>query len=405
MIETRADAPDPTGVAPLGGRAWRLAGTLAAVGLAGFAAAAWMATTDPSARARLWPAYLVQLAFFLSLALGGLFFVMVTHLSRAGWSVTLRRMAEVAATPLALLGVLALPVILARHELYEWSHAARLARDPLLAHKAAYLDPSFFLARLLIYFAVWIGLSRYFLWRSSQQDRDADPRRTLEMEAASAPGLVAFGLTVTFAAFDWLMSLRPHWYSTIFGVYYFAGCAVGAFALLIVASYLFQRSGRLQGWVTLEHYHDLGKFLFGFIVFWAYIAFSQYMLIWYANLPEETVWYYVRQRHGWLWVSLALIFGHFFVPFLWLMSRHPKRRPAALFAAALWALVFHWLDIYWLVMPEFEPERAAVQGVDAALLVGFAGLYAATVLVHLRGRALVPVGDPRLGESLEAEHA
>ncbi len=217
--------------------------------------------------------------------------------------------------------------------------------------------------------------------------------------------MIAFALTLSFAAFDLLMSLDPGWYSTIFGVYYFAGAAVGVYALLPLVAFLLQRAGFIRRSVSVEHYHDLGKLLFGFVVFWAYIAFSQYMLQWYANLPEETHWFVVRQQHGWGWVGLALVFGQFLIPFAALLSRAPKRRPRFLAAVAAWVLAMHWVDLYWLVMPAASPGSPALHVVDVTVLLGLVSLLVAAAAFLARGRALVPEGDPRLEESLAFENA
>jgi hypothetical protein len=198
--------------------------------------------------------------------------------------------------------------------------------------------------------------------------------------------------------------MDPHWYSTMFGVYYFAGAAVGIFALLPIMAVLTQRSGRLTRAIHDEHYHDLGKQLFGYVVFWAYIAFSQYMLMWYGDIPEETSWYLRRQRNGWEVLSLLLLFGHFVLPFVALMSRVPKRRPKVLAAMGVWILLMHWADLHWLVMPELHPEGFAFHLMDVACLVGLGGLFAAVVLKRLSGRSLIPEKDPRLAESLAFEN-
>jgi hypothetical protein len=210
---------------------------------------------------------------------------------------------------------------------------------------------------------------------------------------------------VTFAAFDLVMSLYPHWYSTIFGVYFFAGCILSFCALLPVLLALLGRSSGLSRVVSREHYHDVGKLIFAFVVFWAYIAFSQYMLIWYGNLPEETLWYATRQSGPWLYVSLVLLFGHFMLPFVWLISRHPKRRGAVLVAASVWLLLMHWVDIYYLVMPEARPDGPVILPVDLACFVGLGGLFLAATFWMLGRVNLLPARDPRLGESLGFENA
>jgi len=236
------------------------------------------------------------------------------------------------------------------------------------------------------------------------QDASGDVAHTVAMRRRAAPGMFLFAFTVTFAAFDLLMSLEPHWYSTMLGVYFFAGSAVGFFAALIVFTYLVQRAGFLRRAITREHYHDLGKLLFAFTVFWAYISFSQFMLMWYANIPEETLFYLHRQEHGWEWVGLALVFGHFLLPFLVLLSRAPKRRKGALAAAAGWLLLMHWVDLYWFIMP-VGSEHAAVNWASLALTVGLGGVLVARLLWGARSVSLVPEKDPRLLESLTFENA
>ena len=225
------------------------------------------------------------------------------------------------------------------------------------------------------------------------------------MERLSGPALLLLALTVTFAAFDWLMSLDPRWYSTIFGVYYFSGAIVGFLAAVILLAMLLQRGGRLTASVTVEHYHDLGKLLFAFVIFWGYIAFSQYLLIWYANIPEETGWYLVRQTGDWAGVSVLLLCVHLLLPFFGLLSREVKRRKVLLGFWAVWMLAAHWIDVYWLVMPSVSPTRPPLAMVDFGCLAGLGCLYLAAVAHAAQGRALLPLGDPRLPESLAFENS
>ncbi|MEW6235564.1 MAG: quinol:cytochrome C oxidoreductase [Candidatus Omnitrophota bacterium] len=357
---------------------------------------------------RFFYSYLVNYVYFLSLSLGALFFVSLQHLTRSGWSVTVRRIAEIFAANSALMAVLFIPIFIGMSSLYPWTNHELVAHDALLQGKQPYLNIPFFVIRCLFYFASWIYLSQYFLNRSLEQDKTGDANLTLRMERLSAPGMALFALTITFAAFDWLMSLDPRWFSTIYGVYFFTGCVVGFIALLAVTAFLLQSSGRLTGAITIEHYHDLGKLLFGFIFFWGYIAFSQYMLIWYANLPEETGWIFRRtdiHEGQWGWVGLILFFGHFIIPFLGLISRYPKRRKRLLVFWAVWALIAHWLDLYWLVMPEYSPQLASLHLLDITCFIGIGGLYFALAARIAKGRALLPIRDPRLEESLNFENA
>jgi len=390
----------------LGRRGALLGRAAGAVGAAGVIASLAMAALSADGWRRFFFSYLLNFSFLLTLALGALFFVILQHLTRAGWSVVVRRWAEGIAATMPFIAVLAVPIVaFGTHDLYHWTHAEAVATDHLLQAKRAYLNVPFFVVRLAVYFGLWSLLARFFFRRSLAQDASGDPALTVQMERRSAPSMLAFALTATFAAFDLLMSLDPHWYSTMFGVYVFAGSVVSFFALLIVVVYSGQRAGLLRHAITVEHYHDLGKLLFAFTVFWAYIAFSQYMLIWYASLPEETAWLLRRQSNGWGWVGLVLLLGHFLAPFLLLLSRAPKRRPRAVAAAAAWMLVMHWVDLFWVVIPEVAPQRAVPHLLDVTLLVGLGGLAVAMAAWVLREHSLVPQRDPRLQESLRFENA
>jgi hypothetical protein len=374
--------------------------------------------------------YLLNLCFFVSLALGALWFVMLQHLTRAGWSVVVRRLAELLAGTFPLLALLSLPIVIpvalgmpaGIRSVYPWTDPAYVAQEALLQHKQPYLNGGFFLLRAAVYFGVWWLLSGYLLRRSLEQDASGDPSLTLRMERASAPGMLAYALTVTFFAFDFMMTLAPTWYSTIFGVYYFSGCVLGFFATLTLTMFLLQRAGRLTEAISVEHYHDVGKLLFAFVVFWAYIAYSQYMLYWYANMPETSSWYVVRQSGPWVWLSLVILFGHFVLPFLLLISRVPKRRKTVLVGGAVWVLAVHWLDIAYLVLPPyffgFAGDPGYVQGervrgapfdpvaliLGLTLLIGLGGVLAGSVLKRMELCCLIPRRDPRLHESLEFEN-
>ncbi len=375
---------------------------LAAVGIGG---SLILARATENGMDHLLETYLVSFAFFLSISLGGLFFVLLEHCTRAGWSVVARRVAEAIAANVWLMAVLAIPVVLGMHHLYHWSDAAAVAHDPLLAGKVGFLNPTFFMIRLAIYFVLW-GVMATFLYRTSvAQDTSGDPALTLRMERLSAPGMVLFALSLNFAAFDLLMSLDPHWFSTIFGVYYFAASVVAFFAVLPKVLWALQWRGILKNAITVEHYHDIGKLLFAFVVFWAYIAFSQYMLIWYANVPEETEWFLKRQTGEWTTVSLLLIFGHFVVPFLLLVSRFIKRRPLLLAGTGGFVAVMCWVDMYWLVIPEFSPGIARFGLLDILCFLGMNGVWSAAVVWRLSRHSAIAEKDPRLEESLVFESA
>lgn len=352
--------------------------------------------------------YLTNYCFFLSLSLGSLFFVAALHATRAGWGVSVRRIAEVLGANIAVLAVLFLPILLpliwGNSSLYEWNNPAVVQEEAALQYKHPYLNVPFFAIRAVAYFAIWWLVAQFFLRRSTEQDATGDARLTIQMERWSGPALLALGVTGTFAAFDWLMSLEPLWYSTIFGLYFYAGAVLGAFALIILAAMAFQANGRLRAAVTVEHYHDLGKLLFAAVVFWGYMAFSQYLLIWYGNIPEETQWYKLRLSGPWGWVALVLMFGQLLIPFFGLLSREFKRRKPVLAFWCVWLLAMHWLDVAWLVMPEVQGEGPPLGLADLCLLVGLGSLYLAGAWRIAAARSLVPLRDPRLGEALAFEN-
>lgn len=375
------------------------------VGVASLAAAVGLGYFgDEAARAHFFPSYLVSFCYFLSLTMGALFFVLIQHLTRAGWSVVVRRIAEVVAANVGLLAILVLPIVFGARELFVWMDPAAVAASPILLKKTSYLNFTFFCVRLAVYFGAWTLLTGWFLRKSVEQDRTGNDALTTSMQKVAAPGMFLFALTITFASFDLLMSLEAEWFSTIFGVYFFAGSVLSFFALLPLISVRLQSAGRLRGLITPEHYHDMGKLMFAFTVFWTYIAFSQYMLIWYANLPEETGWFHRRQVGEWTNYSWFLLIGHFAVPFFGLISRIPKRRPAALAFAAVWLLFMHYVDLYYLVMPHTSDGRIPLSIVDLACFLGIGGLFVAAIALRFKSLALIPEKDPRLAESLAFEN-
>lgn len=380
----------------------------AIVGVLGLGASATLGLNAHDGGKQFFHSYLLALTYFLSLSLGALFFVTLQHLTRAGWSVVVRRLAEIVASNLPLLVILFTPILISMLQgnalLYSWVDDALVQGDPLLHGKQPYLNVPFFVVRFAIYFAVWAVLSRYFLKTSVRQDQTGDRGLTAQMQKVSAPAMLLFALSLTFCAFDTLMSLEPHWFSTIFGVYFFAGSVVGFFCLMILMARGLQSSGIMRDVITVDHYHDLGKLLFGFVFFWGYIAFSQYMLIWYANIPEETEWYLERQTGEWVWVSLSLLFGHFLLPFPGLISRHAKRRLTILSFWAGFLLVMHWLDLYWLIMPSLQKEKLPFGVIDVACFLGVGGLYVANLGFTARDKVILAVKDPRLAESLAFEN-
>ena len=348
-------------------------------------------------------AFLVPFVFFLTIALGCLFFVLIQHLTRAGWSVVVRRIAEAAAMTVLIFLPLFVFVILGRHELFHWTHADAVAHDHLLQHKSPYLNFPFFVVRAIVYFLVWGLLATYFYRASIKQDETGDPGTTVAMQRRSAPSIILFGLALTFMAFDWLMSLDPHWFSTIFGVYIFAGSTLAAMSFILLVSLVLRNRGILANTILDSHLKDLGRFMFAFAVFWAYIGFSQFFLIWYGNIPEETLFFIHRLEGGWKPFSLFLVLGHFIIPFILLMGRSAKNSPQLMGGMAVWILFMHYLDLFWVVIPNHR-HHIGFSWMDLACLVLVGGLFVAWFARIFTGKNLIPVGDPRLAESLRLDN-
>jgi hypothetical protein len=401
-------------------------------------------------------AYLFGFFVALSLAVGSLLFVLVLYVCKASWGVTVRRVAEHFMRPMALFAVLAVPLIwpinlgtfhsdpIARlfpwaspsHEVAE-SHPTPLAearglaeREPaamrdlpvaspeamqnadeaaeagIVGHKRFYLSRPFFLGRLIAYLAIWTIIAHFYFGWSTEQDTSKAASLTATAQRFSPLAIIALALSLTFFAFDWLLSLDATWYSTIFGVYVFAQWALFQMASLIVMTLALRKSGLLGEAVNVEHFHDMGKLLFGWIVFWTYISFAQFFLTWYSNIPDEVAWFHKRwdgNGGDWMYVSLVLVALHFFVPFWFLMSRNVKRRLPFLAAGAVCLVAMHITEAYWIIFPNFGP--LAPDLLDLGCLVGIVGVYLATVLRGMTDYALVPVGDPRLERALEFENA
>lgn len=398
---TSSREPDKLTLGPL---APRLKGLGLSVGVVGLAAAmVWGLAIGDDLR-RFFHSYLFAFTYFLSFALGALFFVIIHHLVAATWSVTTRRLAEIVTGAFPVLFVLMLvllvPLLLGNKSLYLWMDHDVVANDHILEGKAGYLNAPFFAGRMCLYFAIWIVLSRYFRNKSVQQDETGDAAVSQRMRAVAGPATILFALTTAWAGFDLLMSLTPHWFSTIFGVYYFAGCAISVYCLLALISFALQRSGRLQRSITIEHFHDLGKMANAFTLFWAYIGFSQFMLIWAANIPEELTFFRPRMFTDWKWVSIAVILFHFIVPFVGMMSRHVKRNPPLLATWAVYMLAVHALDLFWVVMPALSPDKVTFHPIDLLCLAGVGGLSLFGALSVAGNVKLLAVRDPRLEASL-----
>jgi hypothetical protein len=381
-----------------GGRQLMLGG--AVLGAAGLIATGLGLLFDP--RQALF-SYLVAFAYFAGIAIAALILLATFNASSAQWPVILRRMLEKMALSCVILLVLFLPIAIGMKHVFAWADPgpglSEQARH-LLEHKRPYLNIPFFLTRSALYFAVWIVVSHLLHGWSTRQDTVKEAQLTVKQRRLGAGSLPVLGLTITFAAFDWLMSLNYGWYSTIFGVYYFAGSLVAAIAMLTLVTVLAKGPNLHGRLVSTDHLHNLGNFLLAFVAFWAYIAFSQYLLIWIADIPEEIPWYQVRTQSSWRELGVVLIIANFVVPFFSLLSRKLKRNPSGLAVAAVWILAFHYLDLYWVAMPALHAPAPRPYWTDLTALIGVGATALAYTVWRMRGSYAVPVGDPFLTHSL-----
>ena len=350
---------------------------------------------------RVWFAFLVSSLFVLFLSLGGVFFTAIQYVSKAGWSVNIRRIMESMGAYIPYGCFFMFVLFVFGDSIYMWLDPQIVEKDSLLVHKASYLNFPFLMARLVAFSGIWIVLS-YLLRRNSLlQDKTGEESLTHKNTKLSVAFIGLFSLSFTFFTIDSLMALEPHWFSTVFGVYSFTGLFQSSIAALILFTIYFMKKGYLKGLVDENHLHDLGKFLFGCTILWAYIAFSQYMLVWYTNLPEEAVYYYHRSQNQWMWVSISLIVFKFIVPFLFLLPRWVKREQGSLILASSLILIMQYVDIYWMVYPNYHLEKVTFGFLEVGLLIGFIGLFLLPIFYFLSKHPLVPQKDPRAHESKE----
>ena len=381
-----------------GGRAFMLASAVA--GVAGLLLTLLGGIGAPQ-RALL--AYLIAFVYWLGICIGAVTLVMANHAAGAKWNVTIRRLGESMGAAMPLFIVLFIPLLLGARHLWFWIDPRGLDADTMhkLAEKRSYLNFTSFIFRAVGYFLIWSGVTLILRSRSVAQDESGDPLLTSSMRRWSAPGLVLFVFTFTFASFDWLMSLQPTWYSTIFGLYVYAGAFVSSLAAACIVVTGLRSAGTPWGkLITVDHQHNLGKLLLAFVAFWAYMAFSQYMLIWAGNLPEELIWIDRRSHGAWRPVGQLILIGHFVVPFFLLLSRDLKRSPPLLAAVSAWILVIHYVDVYWVVMPAVSPTRLSFHWTHFTALIGVGGLFVAASTALLRSARPLPVRDPFLEDSL-----
>ena len=349
-------------------------------------------------------AYLVAYVYWLGIAIGAFTMVVAHHTAGARWNVTIRRINESAGAVIPLFVLLFIPLLLGARHVWFWvAPAEPLSTEvrELLEHKHAYLNLGSFTIRAVIYFVVWSLFAWLLRAWSVRQDETGDPALTVRMRRWSAPGMVIFVFTFTFAAFDWLMSLQPTWYSTIYGLYVYSGSFVASMAALcLVITGIRSSDLPLARVISADHQHNAGKLLFAFICFWAYMSFSQYMLIWAGNLPEEVQWIVIRNQGVWRPVGILILIGHFVLPFFVLLSRDVKRSPPALAAVAAWMLVMHYVDFYWAVMPASDATRLGLHWTHLTAFVGIGGISVAGALLLFRAARPLPVRDPFLEDSL-----
>jgi hypothetical protein len=358
-----------------------------AAGIAALAACAAGAAGSPD---QFFRSYLFAYLFWIGIALGCFAIVMLHHLVGGSWGVVIRRLLESGAGTLPLMAVLVLPLVAGLPRLYVWARPEAVAGDELLRHKAPYLNVPFFVGRLVFYFAVWIALAHLLNKWSEEQDRTLSPQVKTRLQLLSGPGLVLYGLTVTFASVDWVMSLEPHWFSTIYGILFMTGEALATLAFVILALLVLVRRKPMADVLKATHFHDLGNLMLAFVMLWAYVCFSQFLIIWSGNLPEEIPWYLRRLTGGWGWVAVVLVVFHFALPFVLLLSRANKQRLQILAGIAGGVLVVRLVDLFWMVMPAFHPGGFRVHWMDLLMPVGIGGLWLAAFVWRLKRRALLP---------------
>lgn len=353
--------------------------------------------------------YLVSFSYFTSFALAALIMIMLHHITKSSWGVVFRRIAESFSANIWIWAIFVIPILLGIHNLYHWSHPELLDYsgdyyDKIVAGKSAYLNSTFFVIRQVIYFVIW-GYLGYKLHKVSvEMDRTNDWGLTALLRKISAPGIPLFALTVAFASFDWLMSLDPHWFSTMFGVYFFAISFQAFWPAMILMVFYLHRKGLLTNTIRQVHIYDLGAWFFAFTVFYAYIAFSQFLLIYYANLPEETLWYFHRLEGGWEFIAYSLLIFRFAVPFLVLLNREAKKNRKVLGAMSVLVLIIHFAEIYWIAMPVLSDHGFIFSWMDITAFVGLGGIFFGLFFNTFMKNDMVPKNDPKLEDCLSKSY-
>jgi len=348
--------------------------------------------------------YLIGWTFWTGISVGSLALLMLQHLTGGGWGLVIRRVLEAATRLLPIMAILFLPVILGSHSIYhEWLDHEELAQHPAVQFKTGYLNVPFFTVRAVVYFGVWIALAFLLNKWSLAQDRTADNSYTKKLRVLSGPGMVALIFTVTFASIDWYMSLEPEWFSTIYGFIFVAAWSLSALAFVIAVMANLSADEPMRRIVAPLHFQDLGKLLLALVMLWSYFAFSQFLIIWSGNLPEETIWYMHRIHGAWGLLIVAIGILHFAAPFLFLLSRNVKRNPRKLVWIAMLVIAMRCVDLLWMLAPAFGHRRWVL--VDVAALLGFGGLWLALFTWQLGKRPLIPINDPQFESTVEQMHA
>jgi hypothetical protein len=345
-------------------------------------------------------AWLVGWVYWVGVALGCLALSLLHHLTHGDWGIALRRVMEAATRTLPWMLLLFFPLVFGLKDLYIWARPEEVQAHELLQAKEPFLNVPFFLIRQVLYFAVWVAAAWLISRMSARQDRGEDPGITRRMQILAGPSLAGYCLAITFASVDWLMSLQPEWYSTIYGVYLMGSQALTALAFLITFGLWLSRREPLDRVLHPRLFHDYGKLFFAFVMLWAYFSFSQYLIIWSGNLPEEASFYLERFKHGWGFVALLLVVFHFALPFVFLLSRDLKRNARRLVWIAGLMLVMRWVDLLWQVEPAFHRQNPAMYWAYLAAPIGIGGLWLFFFLRELRKAPLLPVNDPYLAEAL-----
>jgi len=343
----------------------------------------------------------ILLEFLTSVGLGALFFVALEHLVGAVWSTPFRRIFEILSAVLLILPLVALPIFFHVHDIFHWTHTDVVAVDEILQQKSPYLNMTFFTIRIIVYFAIWIIFYWLLIRNSKKQDKTKDQKITRINARISAVFMPIFAFTITFSSIDWLMSLEPHWFSTIFGVYYFSGTVVVSLAVGTLLVIWLNEKGLLVKGIKKDHYYSLGALLFAFINFWAYIAFSQYLLIWYANLPEETFWFIQKWEGSWMIFSIIFLIVHFGVPYFGLLSQPSKMDPKRLKFMSAWLIFAHIMDLYWIVMPTFSPDSFVFGWIEIGFIILGIGIVMVVFYFKARNTNLVAIGDPKLQRGID----